>query len=55
MQASESQETRIVLVDDHPLVRRALRDILEKEPDLRVPGFEHYAALLQKVVDRHCR
>lgn len=36
MQASESQETRIILVDDHPLVRRALRDILEKEPDLRV-------------------
>lgn len=36
MEASESQETRILLVDDHPLVRRALRDILEKEPDLRV-------------------
>jgi DNA-binding NarL/FixJ family response regulator len=25
-------------VDDHPLVRRALRDILEKEPDLEVIG-----------------
>ncbi len=29
---------RILLVDDHPLVRRALRDILEGEPDFRVVG-----------------
>ena len=36
--AAEPQETRILLVDDHPLVRRALRDILEKEPDLHVVG-----------------
>jgi NarL family two-component system response regulator LiaR len=34
----ESREVRILLVDDHPLVRRALRDILEKEPDFRVVG-----------------
>ena len=32
----ERQMIRILLVDDHPLVRRALRDILEKEPDLQV-------------------
>ncbi len=31
-------EVRILLVDDHPLVRRALRDILEGEPDFRVVG-----------------
>lgn len=38
MESAEPQETRILLVDDHPLVRRALRDILEKEPDLSVIG-----------------
>jgi NarL family two-component system response regulator LiaR len=34
----EAADIRILLVDDHPLVRRALRDILEKEPDLQVVG-----------------
>ena len=38
MGSAKPQETRILLVDDHPLVRRALRDILEKEPDLHVIG-----------------
>ena len=38
MASTESPKTRILLVDDHPLVRRALRDILEKEPDLEVIG-----------------
>lgn len=38
MESAEPQETRILLVDDHPLVRRALRDILEREPDLSVIG-----------------
>jgi DNA-binding NarL/FixJ family response regulator len=38
LESSEPQETRILLVDDHPLVRRALRDILEKESDLHVVG-----------------
>jgi two-component system, NarL family, response regulator LiaR len=36
VESAESQNTRILLVDDHPLVRRALRDIIEKEPDLEV-------------------
>ncbi len=38
MESAEPQETRILLVDDHPLVRRALRDILEKELDFHVIG-----------------
>jgi DNA-binding NarL/FixJ family response regulator len=38
VESAEPQETRILLVDDHPLVRRALRDILEREPDLSVIG-----------------
>ena len=36
-------------------VRVRLWDEAAKDPELRVPGFEHYAALLQQVVDRHCR
>jgi DNA-binding NarL/FixJ family response regulator len=36
VESVEPGKTRIVLVDDHPLVRRALRDILEKEADLEV-------------------
>lgn len=36
MESAEGQKIRILLVDDHPLVRRALRDILDKEPDLQV-------------------
>jgi DNA-binding NarL/FixJ family response regulator len=36
--ATEAGKIRILLVDDHPLVRRALRDILEKEADLQVIG-----------------
>jgi [1-hydroxy-2-(trimethylamino)ethyl]phosphonate dioxygenase len=36
-------------------VRVRLWDEAAKEPTMRVPGFEHYTALLQQVVDRHCR
>ncbi len=38
MGSSELTKSKILLVDDHPLVRRALRDILEREPDLEVVG-----------------
>jgi DNA-binding NarL/FixJ family response regulator len=38
LESTEAAKTRILLVDDHPLVRRALRDILEKESDLEVVG-----------------
>lgn len=40
MESAEPRGTliRILLVDDHPLVRRALRDILIREPDLQVIG-----------------
>jgi DNA-binding NarL/FixJ family response regulator len=38
VEGKQPAKTRIVLVDDHPLVRRALRDILERESDLEVVG-----------------
>jgi two-component system, NarL family, response regulator LiaR len=35
-QHNQSQKTRVVLADDHPLLRQALRDVLEKQPDFEV-------------------
>jgi NarL family two-component system response regulator LiaR len=32
----KSNNIRIVLADDHPLLRQALRDVLEKQPDFEV-------------------
>src|SRR5271155_897348 len=34
----ESGEVRILLVDDHPLVRLSLREVLKREPNLVVCG-----------------
>src|SRR5690348_16982732 len=31
-----SDEIRIVIADDHPIVRKGLRNIIEEEPDLKV-------------------
>src|ERR1700691_64744 len=31
-------ETRILLVDDHPLVRLSMREVIKREPDLVVCG-----------------
>jgi DNA-binding NarL/FixJ family response regulator len=31
-----SAEIRIVIADDHPIVRKGLRDIIEEQPDLKV-------------------
>ena len=36
-------------------VRVRLWDEAAKDPEMRVPGFDHYTGLLQQVVDRHCR
>ena len=36
--ASQNKHARIVLVDDHPLVRERLAEMLNREPDLRVCG-----------------
>ena len=31
-----TQEIRLVILDDHPIVRRGLREVIEHEPDLKV-------------------
>jgi DNA-binding NarL/FixJ family response regulator len=33
-----SDEIRIVIADDHPIVRKGLREVIEDEPDLKVAG-----------------
>ncbi len=35
---NKSKASRILLVDDHPLVRERLAEIIQREPDLRVVG-----------------
>jgi DNA-binding NarL/FixJ family response regulator len=35
---SVAQETRVLLVDDHPLVRMSLREVLRREPNMVVCG-----------------
>lgn len=32
----ESSQIRVMLADDHPLLRQALREVLEKQPDIEV-------------------
>ena len=35
---AEKSVIRLLLVDDHPLIRKALRDIIEKENDIVILG-----------------
>ena len=48
-----SDEIRIVIADDHPIVRKGLRQVIEEEPDLRVVAEagdrEAGLALIQKL------
>lgn len=38
MGSNASAKIRVLIADDHPLIRKALRDTLEKEPGLEVVG-----------------
>jgi two-component system, NarL family, response regulator LiaR len=38
VETGQSRICRILLADDHPLVRQALREVLEREPDLEIVG-----------------
>ncbi|HEY5912953.1 MAG TPA: response regulator transcription factor [Verrucomicrobiae bacterium] len=44
----QRKKTRVLIVDDHPLVRERLRELIEREPDLAVCGeaADHQPALL---------
>jgi DNA-binding NarL/FixJ family response regulator len=41
---TEQQRVKVFLLDDHELVRRGLRDLLEPEPDLEIVGEASTAA-----------
>jgi DNA-binding NarL/FixJ family response regulator len=45
---------RIVLVDDHAILRQGLRSLLEREPDLQVVGEAGSAREALAVVERSC-
>ncbi|HEX7079837.1 MAG TPA: response regulator transcription factor [Gammaproteobacteria bacterium] len=38
MEQASSRERRVYIVDDHPIVRKGLAELLEQEPDLTVCG-----------------
>ncbi|MFF8846455.1 response regulator [Streptomyces sp. NPDC015127] len=50
--AAPTQALRIVLVDDHAIVRHGLRSILDRESDLQVVGEASTAAEAAAVVER---
>jgi len=43
---------RVLIADDHPIVRRGLREMLEEEPDIVVEGEASNAAEVQDQVNR---
>jgi len=47
-----AEPARIVIVDDHPLVRERLADVIHREPDLRVCGEAEDRAGAVEVVSR---
>jgi DNA-binding NarL/FixJ family response regulator len=49
---SEADAIRIVIVDDHEMVRAGLRVILEVEPDFEIVGEAATADRLQGLVER---
>ena len=59
LQGGPMSAREVVEFRAHPFFEEAVRvrlwDEAAKEPEMRVPGFEHYSALLQQVVDRHRR
>ncbi|NIJ12595.1 DNA-binding NarL/FixJ family response regulator [Saccharomonospora amisosensis] len=52
VQPQQRGELRIVLVDDHPVVRQGLRFILDREHDMSVVGEASSAAEARAVVER---
>lgn len=49
--ATRNQASRVLIVDDHPIVRRGLAQLIEQEPDLRVCGEAHDAETAASAMD----
>lgn len=45
-------EIRVVLADDHPIVRAGIKSLLDKEPDIRVVGEVSEGSAIERVVDQ---
>ncbi len=50
--SAPGSKTRILIVDDHPLIRRGLRELISVEPDLQVCGEAVEAPEAMVLVDR---
>jgi len=48
----EPPKIKVLLADDHPLLRKALRDILEEEPDIEVVGEARNGAEAVELTER---
>lgn len=52
MNASTAKKNRIVLVDDHPMVRERLAEVINREPDLTVCGEAEDRGNALEVIER---
>jgi DNA-binding NarL/FixJ family response regulator len=51
--SSKQSSARILIVDDHPMIRERLTEVIEREPDLKVCAEE--AALAERVIHAGAR
>ncbi len=49
---SDVRKTRVFLVDDHPLVRESLSNLINQQPDLEVCGEADDSAIAEREIDR---
>ena len=58
LQGGPMSEQEVAAFEREPnladIVKVRYLDDAGKEPDMKMPGFSHYAPMLQRIVDRHC-